>query len=142
MKILFLDVDGVLNSDRSMTLLAISKPAVRRLKYIVGETGCHIVVSSTWRRIADARKKLETVLGYHGLKIHSYTTSEYWEIGQIRGDEIDEWLTRWPEITKYVIVDDNTDFHPHQMPFFVQTNGHVGLTDADSNTIIKLLNGE
>jgi len=50
--ILFLDVDGVLNTDMMMT----SHPSklhpklVKRLAFVLSRTGTRVVVSSTWRR--------------------------------------------------------------------------------------------
>ena len=49
MKVLFLDVDGVLNSQRLGTPDGMRPWCVTQLARIVKESGCKIVVSSTWR---------------------------------------------------------------------------------------------
>ena len=57
MKILFLDVDGVLNNDRALgraarhnlPTFALDRHCLGLLKDIVHATGARIVVSSTWR---------------------------------------------------------------------------------------------
>ena len=55
-----------------------------------------------------------------------------------RGYQIQEWLDRHPEVTKYVVVDDmdlciNECGHP-----FVQTEGYLGLTEKDGDRIIEM----
>ena len=47
-KVIFLDVDGVLNSNRS-TEPTIAEDMVKRLAHIVEKTGASIVLSSSWR---------------------------------------------------------------------------------------------
>lgn len=138
MKILFLDVDGVLNHYGSKSLLAISKPKLRLLRRVVNESGCYIVVSSTWRKLDHTRRRLIKRLGYSRLSVYDWTTVKQIKIGQKRGDEIQIWLDDHPSITNYVIVDDDSDFLPHQMPRFVKTDGNMGLTDANVDAILAL----
>jgi len=140
MKVLFLDVDGVLNHYGSIALLAISDPKLRLLEKIVNESGCKIVVSSTWRKLPETRRVLMKRLGYRNLRVYDWTTTKYWKIGQVRGDEIQAWLDEHPNVTNYVIVDDDADMLPHQMSRFVKTNGHDGLTNDDVDTILELFN--
>ena len=47
-KVIFLDIDGVLNSNCS-TEPTIAEDMVKRLAYIVDKTGAFIVLSSSWR---------------------------------------------------------------------------------------------
>ena len=53
MKVIFLDVDGVLNTKYSKSrcgrFIGIDKDKVAQLKRIVDETDAEIVLSSTWR---------------------------------------------------------------------------------------------
>lgn len=60
MKLIFLDIDGVLNSERSCDYyvekksnqwlrIAPWKPHVKQLNRIIKETGAKVVISSTWR---------------------------------------------------------------------------------------------
>ena len=46
-KVIFLDIDGVLNQDNGGA--KIEEQFVRRLAHIVEETGAEIVLSSSWR---------------------------------------------------------------------------------------------
>jgi len=86
MRILFLDVDGVLNSERFNRTLEeqhrqlghhevcecfklarqIDPEAVVRLNRLVAETGAKIVISSSWRKLFDP-PELHRILGEHGL---------------------------------------------------------------------------
>lgn len=61
-KILFLDVDGVINVPHGM-----DKNLLTNLKDIVESTGCKIVVSSDWRSAADTRAELKRILRMFGL---------------------------------------------------------------------------
>jgi hypothetical protein len=142
LKIIFLDVDGVLNSDNSKSRLPLSKKLLKNLREIVKETGAKIVVSSTWRRDEFAMKKLRRALEYKKMKIYSSTTIHYFMPRQIRGDEIDLWLKSHSEIDSYVILDDCSDFHDHHMQNFVQTDCRVGLTESDVKRAINILNKE
>ncbi len=51
MKIIFLDIDGVLNYNGSEVFDSV---CVSNLKYIVEETGAKIVLISTWKQFLDA----------------------------------------------------------------------------------------
>jgi hypothetical protein len=60
MKLIFLDIDGVLNSESSQMEFGRhylndipAKKHVKELDRIVQATGAHIVISSTWRRSVD-----------------------------------------------------------------------------------------
>lgn len=143
MKILFLDVDGVLNSTRSRSFLALSKGALRRLRSIVEQTGCKIVVSSTWRKHEFSRVRLRKTLRYKGLEIYDITPDfSRGSIGErgCRGDEIQEWLDRHPETTAYCILDDDSDMLDSQLRNFVQTDMDYGLTDTLAYRAVQILN--
>lgn len=49
------------------------------------------------------------------------------DLDKVRGDEIAEWLSRHPEVTKYAIIDDDSDMLPEQMPHFVHTQAVDGI---------------
>lgn len=143
MKILFLDVDGVLNMHNSGGMYALNRKRLQLLEKIITDTGAEIVLSSSWRKDANAFKRLCRVLGYRGLKIRD-KTPEFWrdEEGKrlVRGHEIKDWLNRHPEVTEYVIVDDDSDMLDSQLRHFVQTEPNTGLTDILAYRIIYKLN--
>lgn len=59
---------------------------------------------------------------------------------KIRGDEIREWLIENDHVEKYVILDDNTDFLPEQIPYFIRTDPRVGFTKECLEKALKILN--
>ena len=144
MKVIFLDVDGVLNKLDSPAMLPLSKSKLRLLRHIVSETGARIVLSSSWRLFPHARFKLMRTLRYKGMRVWKSTpdfetehpNSPYW-----RGHEIEAFLKDRPRITKYVILDDNNRFLKDQLEFFVETDSYVGLTQELADKAIGILNG-
>jgi hypothetical protein len=74
-RLVFLDVDGVLNNSNSRIdkLNVIEKDLVKNLKYIVKETQAEIVVSSTWRYSAQGYPILEKTLKKEGMRIMDRT---------------------------------------------------------------------
>lgn len=144
MKILFLDIDGVVNSVRSATAQggypwAVDEPSMRLfdpvaialIKKLCDETETKIVLSSTWRMMFDAvqfGKKL-------GLPIIDKTPV----MGSARGQEIKAWLVL-NEHPKYAIVDDDEDMLEEQKAFFVRTDSYEGLSYRDYLQLKTLLN--
>ncbi len=148
-KIIFLDVDGVLCTLRSH--LAYHGRgglwnhwdgcAVEILKRMCG-AGCRIVVSSTWRLNCptpdDDSSELGQKLGEHGLREFLFRPG--WRTpssDKERGHEIAAWLKAHPEITDYVILDDDDDMLPEQKSKFVQTHGHDGISGMDMLHLLK-----
>lgn len=175
MKVLFLDIDGVLNSenwagyrlyciknnmyDRVLNfidtndentehkLTMIDDRAVANLNRIVEETGCKIVLSSSWRSSQESENVFtQYILKLKGFKYELYdVTPRLWhkEFGTQRGEEIQLWLGKESEkneIESYVILDDDSDLLPEQMNNFIHVDGQVGLTYNDVCKAIKILN--
>jgi len=139
MKVLFLDIDGVLNSYQNPGgLYAMSRSKLRLLSFVIKTTGAEIVLSSTWRKRPDSYQRAKTKLGYRGLRILD-KTPDYLGIRTCRGDEIQFWLKEHPSVKTYAIVDDDGDMLLSQRPYFVQTNGDVGLTMDDALKLILIL---
>lgn len=132
MKILFLDVDGVLNSWKTGGRYALKRSCLRRLQKIIEETECKVVLSSTWRRDEYALKRLKRVLKYRGLEILDKTI--YIPSGP-RGLEIQEWIKR-NDVKRYAILDDDSDMLEEQLKNFFQTDGDYGLTDTITYRVI------
>ena len=133
MKVLFLDVDGVLNTHRG-GYLSLNKKRIKLLQMVVDKTDCKIVLSSTWRKSDYAMRKLKRHLGYRKMEIYSMTIV----LNILRGYEIDEWLSK-NRVEKYAIVDENDEMLKYQQPYFVLTNPNVGLTIHDVDKLIKIL---
>jgi hypothetical protein len=127
MKIIFLDVDGVLNDNSGYHL---DDFRLKLLKRIIKQTDAKIVVSSTWRlsKLSLLQKKLNK----YDLKIYSQT-----DVLDKRENEIHSWLNKNSDlnISQWVSIDDMDmildDVH------FVQT--YNGITEKDTCEIIKKL---
>lgn len=157
-RILFLDIDGVLNSHaffdsrgprldgQDMFDRHIDEAALMRLNYVLRQTDAHVVISSTWRELhtlPDLRRGLKR-RGFAGRIIGKTPCLErrlrkfslYEPVP--RGLEIARWLKRHPPVDSFAIVDDDSDM-AHLAHRFVQTDMRVGLTDADADALITLL---
>lgn len=142
MKVLFLDVDGVLNSSDSTNFKNNLWPVDDYMVFMVGkiqlDTDCSIVISSSWRHHPEAmsllREKFNNVIDKTG---HSD------EVGydeKPRGHEIQAWLEAHPEVEKYAILDDDSDMLDEQLPNFFQTTFEKGLTPEIAKAVTEHLN--
>ena len=75
MKVIFLDVDGVLNSKRDRNSIKLRTDShLRLLQELVKATGANIVLSSSWRiGFTKAIKNLNDRLAEYGLEIMDRT---------------------------------------------------------------------
>lgn len=149
--IIFLDFDGVLNTEQYQARLAVEgKPnkdawgslfdpcSVENLLKIIESTGAEIVISSSWRyihRLGSLRMMWEVrELPGEILDILPCGASYI-----SRGEEIECWLNKHGQ-SKYVIIDDLNDFYPTQLDRYVETNPILGITEADAAKAIEILN--
>lgn len=155
MKVIFLDIDGVLNSRsydiaRDMTMQsAIDVTRLKLVKEIVDSTGAHIVLSSTWRRhwsgkaenCDETGRYINSTFDSCGLQIYDKTPDL--GVGAERKDEIAEWLGLHTETTEaFVIIDDNPFGWGELGDNLVKTdpNFHCGLEPEDVSKAIEILN--
>jgi hypothetical protein len=135
MKIIFLDIDGVLNSkstcQRHRGVTGIDPFTVAIFHRIISATDAQIVLSSSWRRFPDGRVEIEKRV----MKCLDITPSSK---NGFRGDEIREWLANHPEVQRYAILDDGSDFHEDQPHF--KTTWDTGLTEETATKVIEYLN--
>ena len=138
MKIIFLDVDGVLNSshDGFNIQLGTSKH-LKLLKQIVDETDAKIVLSSSWRINDKTRLFVKNKLNEYGMMLIGSTP----DLGGSRGEEIKRWLseTAYP-IEGFVILDDDSDMEEYTHGKLVKTDSNIGLQETDVNKAINILN--
>ena len=155
MKIIFLDFDGVIDTEYySHILYEAGKPiadehgllfdpeCVKNLKYIIDNTGADIVVSSTWKDDLSYEEILDMWKdrGLPGFVTDvTPTTAEHH-----RGDEIDAWLKECPTECNYIIIDDldACNFNEHQIPRLLIVNPLFGLDEYTAERAIRKLNGE
>lgn len=159
MKVIFLDIDGVLNTVASSIYTNKHYPDVHfhwldpmKMMYlndiIKDVPGVQFVISSTWRKGDPEESKAHIlemfkIAGFEGELHEDWKTTVIWgEIDgrrAIRGDEIHEWLSRHPEVTHYVCIDDDGDFHDDQP--LIQTDTYEGLSFRDSQMVTFILDG-
>ena len=153
MKILFLDVDGVLNNNLTRTITFdgwcfVDDYLVKRLKRIIDATGAKIVLSSTWRDgwNREDESKNEPFFNQLRNKLKEYGM-EIWDalpmpMRPSRGTAINEWfeLHKDLNIESFVILDDWYDMGIYR-DHLIQISGSIGLTNEDVNEAISFLNG-
>ena len=110
MKVIFLDIDGVLNSDEYLDKVKnsdiqgierdIDVEKVKLLKRAIDETGARVVLSSSWRYTRNARYLKELLANYE-IRVDS---TPY--IQDIRGLEIKKWLSENQGVEDFIILDD------------------------------------
>lgn len=147
MKLIFLDIDGVMNSLQSMQdnkHLGIHRDIptvdhVNHLNYIIASTDARIVISSSWR-VIHSSSSIDLILCLQGFKYPGYVISSTITHKYHRGDEIQDWLDMASnKIQRFVILDDCNDML-HLKQFLVQTDSNIGLTKQDADKAIKILN--
>ncbi|CAH9012079.1 putative HAD domain-containing protein [Vibrio phage 249E41-1] len=159
MKIIFLDIDGVLNNEDS-DIVYLGEDSVKtggffcpelvvHLNTIIQHTGASIVLSSTWRLGLSLQQanKLMGELGIIGDLIG--ITDSINDRHVFRGNEIYKWIRdneglvgKYYDFHDYLILDDDSDMLYWQRNNFVQTNGRKGLTESNVMESIAILNGE
>ncbi len=143
MKVLFLDIDGVLNSRRSQlafgayphdfsNMQQFDLVAVGLIRRLCRVTGCSCVLSSDWRYYTTAHIAANSL----DLPIIGATP----QLDGSRGLEINAWLSDHPEVERYAIIDDISQFMATQRPFFVQTDDAFGLSLRNYGDLLAILN--
>ena len=165
MKVIFLDIDGVLNSQEDFienhidklifykaypnedynfntiniinsSVLDIDFKKLQLLKEIIRDTDCKIVISSSFR---NKRKWpfIEEYLISKGLPIFDITPY----INGNRGEEIRTYLKEHKEIERFIILDDDIfkDFYELE-EYLIKTDFYNGgLTEEHTEEVIKIL---
>lgn len=165
LRLLFLDVDGVLNdqhtiasskaqvpNDRKAQMFnMIDTKYVDRLNTLVDRANATIVLSSSWRYLFTDMAELREFFVSVGVDGTIFARTPRGFPGQkfsessLRGLEIQHFLnsiTPVRDVESIVILDDNADM-VHLKHRLVQTNGFregllVGLTDEDVEKAVKL----
>lgn len=160
MKVIFLDVDGVLNCIGWFEKNRGGRPGsyeidpekVKLLKEIIDRTGAKVVLSSTWRNIRECLEEpansmyayLVGMLRKYDIEIFSYTPL----INNDRPKEIKAWIDSSEfEIENYVSLDDDFGEKDYQRQGI---SGHLirtlywdkdgGLTREHVEKAVRLLN--
>lgn len=159
MKIIFLDIDGVLNLisqgfDQYGSIF--HNNFVNNLKTIIDATGAKIVLSSSWRKngleeiqemwkfrqlpgeVIDVTPSLYLKKGgsieFWNDKLTQHPTPKIHGYSIPRGCEIEYWLKneseKFGEVESYVIIDDDIDMLFNQKDNFVQTSDNKDHEDC------------
>lgn len=114
MKVVFLDFDGVLNSQRYVREhgdgMAIDPSRLSLLRQVIDATGAQIVLSTSWRvhwdqdpaRCNETGALINDLFAQYGLQILDKTP----QLRTRREQEIKSWLDRHPETENFVVLDD------------------------------------
>jgi hypothetical protein len=168
-KVIFLDIDGVLNSTEwckagngfghpppkrakcTRERLRWCPDMVKRLKWIIDCTDAKIVISSSWRGYGPmAVRKWRAMFRTYGWRnapvigetpVLGHKTESGILVAKLRGDEVAAWIASHTHVVdNYVCLDDGGDFRPDQP--LVQTTMERGLTADDATRCVELLNAE
>lgn len=154
MNVIFLDIDGVLNSNEELLNLMtedfdpineIFDNHLLVLQKIVQSTDAKIVLSSSWRMgyIRKLNGKQDTCKGYDAVtkKLKEFNMSLLdvtpYLPEETRGKEIAKWLEMHPETTNFLILDDEKVgcLEEHMLLL----DNKLGLTEKDIEASIKIL---
>ena len=156
MKIIFLDLDGVLTT-LSTKWQTFHPDCVKALKRVLDATGANIVLSSCWRHGFIDWRTENNCLVHHtqalpvlkemfiecGLPADTLIskTPDILNSNATRGEEISLWLKKHGEefgVQQFIVLDDSSDVEPH-FEHFVQTDGELGMNEKDADKAISLL---
>lgn len=166
-KYLFLDFDGVLNTEFYQDLLMsqvepcrdkhgpfFDPLAVEQLKRVIDSTHADIVIESSWKYLGlEAMQDMwkDRQLPGRVIDITPSIVSASWsssidifslDVRQSKGIEIDFWLfENTVADARYVIIDDEYVILDSQLPHLILTNPFDGLTELLADRAIALLNG-
>lgn len=164
-KVIFLDIDHVLTNTRldgssflmlDPTRYRLSPLNMRWLDKVLKETNAKIVIASNWRKFTAAipywtynGKKYYSPLGKFKALYHKHI------IGMLpperhttKSECLELWFEENPWLSKskgnYVIFEDDVEEGYQESPFFIKhlvlTDYKVGLTEADAERAIAILN--
>ena len=145
MKVIFLDVDGVLNNKKTKSRspdgwVGVSISLINRLKRIISETGAVTVLSSTWKH--SSKEDLSYLYSKLGSAKPIDRTYDPEDRDSRRGAGINDYLANH-DVQQFVILDDYSfDFRQQNLlQHFVLTDEKYGLQDKEVDLAIQVLNG-
>lgn len=149
MKVIFLDIDGVLNSsktvDRNFDYPELAPRNLAVLQKIVDETSAVLVLTSSWKddwlnedgTVSRSQEMIRYQLNQFGLDIYDHTADMTYN----RGEGIINWLNAH-ETESWCVLDDEIfpDYEKLQIvEKLVKTSYMDGLTDDCVNEVVMKL---
>jgi len=159
MKIIFLDIDGVLNSDnwertdeyfnKKYPENMFDPKAVKLLNKMIDDTGAKVVLTSTWR-LKYSLAEMKELFSKIGLLCDLIDFTPDLKKGNnytLRGNEILKWCkdnreitgTKYNDYTDFIILDDNSDMIYWQAKYFFQTDRLCGLSPTIAREATRML---
>ncbi|MBD0259514.1 MAG: hypothetical protein ICV83_27660 [Cytophagales bacterium] len=163
MKVIFLDLDGVIVTNHYLSRLEQKMQPWRdaagyahfcprclaNVEELVARSGASVVLSSTWRFFLEDLAGVRRFFRSRNIRfaIHDVTPLVDYYPGKPsrnadRGREIAAWLEAHPEVTRYCILDDDPRILPEQRPYWVRTTFHYGFTRARLEKALRILAAE
>ena len=152
MKVVFLDIDGVLNSYQYLSRTSMEDAGIYDeldpqkadlLQKLVVQTGASIVLSSSWRESFEnmvpldyVARNLLTVLKERHLSIYDMIPL----LNGQRAEEIRQWLTCHFEVDSFVILDDENYDWKELEAHWVKTSYYAGPTEQNVQQAADILN--
>lgn len=161
-KIIFLDIDGVLNSAQSLIhFKAFGYPtkikqaylktgeidcpyfdpiSVSLLKAIVKTLGAKIVISSTWR-LNCSMQDFNLIFNYYGFNTEDVIIGKTHNRGDSRSTQIKDWVSD-NNILDFIIIDDihESNWDEDLREKLINVNGDVGFNMINVKQILKICN--
>ena len=159
-KVIFLDIDGVLNSKKWFVnnnfrkqKFEIDPDAVKLLNHVIRKTDAKIVISSTWRmgREINWFRYMFNEIQLYGNVVGKTRSFNHNKCTIPRGTEIEDYCKEcygYPSyfeehpsrLKSYVILDDDSDMLYNQKDNFINTTFEYGLQEKHIPMIISILN--
>ena len=147
-KIIFLDIDGVLNRHSYDTHLVLENDLVENLKNLLEKTGAKIVLSTFWRGFPDYIKFIfgsydisyDTIIGVTPGEDKAKLGNIY--KSEVRSNQILDWLEEnGSMVESYLILDDReyAAIGRKQKDRFIKTNTKLGFTDDLIEEAVQIL---
>lgn len=153
-KIVFLDFDGPIATSHSYKRVDAGKivsggdpsryidnELVKRVEELCVKADAHIVLSTSWVLIQGKDWCVE-MLESKGVSVGRVIGATPRRLSNhYRGNEINWWLRDNLDVSlsDCVILDDDKDFYPDQMPRFIETPFDIGLTEAQVELAVSML---
>ena len=150
MKVIFLDIDGVLNGNLFVPKedkpgVLIDNTRLELIKQIIDVTDAEIVLSSSWREhwekneneCNDIGREINEIFSRIGLSVYDKTPKHHND----RKQEIIDWLYEHPDVSEFVVIDDTPFAEGVLQNHFVLTSHlRYGIDENDAKQVISILN--
>ena len=136
MKLIFLDIDGVLNQKGQQTqkICTVEEKQLVLLSDLIRQSGAEVILTSSWRLTTDEPWREPLLRG--GVSVAGQTARLN---GNNRHREIELYLEEHAPVESFVILDDQAGRWGKLKNNCVHINPKVGLTEANVAQALKIL---